>query len=312
MSLSDAFLLEQLHSLGYREPEQVAIGMQGAVYRLGGEKVAKIWFHAGESELRTLGELYAALDGHLPYRTPRVLDLHRPGPYWATIEDELPGVPLHAVAPQFGDAGWERVRDCVVEVVEALTQVDAPAVLRRTTVLDEPDPFRPEGVSWIEALSGLVRRRLARFGDQLSPVIDNFDAKVANLFELLSDLKEPETRLVHGDVTAGNILVDENLRPVTLLDFGLLTMPGDPVFEAAATATVIDLWSPRAREIEAAFDEEFATRLGYDPEHLLTYRCAYSLIIANAHDQDPYNRDSHVPLTASLFNSPQVAALLSR
>jgi hypothetical protein len=312
MSLSDAFLQEQLHSLGYQYVEQVAIGMQGAVFRLGGEQVAKIWFHAGESELRTLGELYAALDGRLPYRTPRLLDLRRPGQYWVTIEEELPGVPLHTVAPQFGDAGWERMRDCVVEVVEAVAQVEAPAVLRRTTVLDEPDPFRPEGVSWIEALSGLVRRRVARFGDQLSPVIDDFETKIANLLGLLADLKEPETRLVHGDVTAGNILVDENLRPVTLLDFGLLTMPGDPVFEAAATATVIDLWSPRAREIEAAFDTEFAARLGYDTEHLLIYRCAYSLLIANAHDEDPYNRGTHVPLTAKLFNSPQVAALLSR
>ncbi|TDW91230.1 hypothetical protein [Kribbella sp. VKM Ac-2566] len=40
--------------------------------------------------------------------------------------------------------------------------------------------------------------------------------------------------------------------------------------------------------------------------------CAYSLIIANAHDEDPYNRDTHVPLTANIFNSPRVTALLSR
>ena len=312
MPLSDAFLQEQLHLLGYRDPEQLAIGMQGAVYRLGGEKVAKIWFHAGETELRTLADLYAELDNVLPYRTPRLLDLHRPGPYWVTIEDELPGVPLHTVAPSYGAPGWERVRDCVVDVVEALAQVDAPAVLRRTTVLDDDHPFRPEGTSWIEALLALVRRRAERFGDQLSPVIDDFEAKLETLLQLLSELKEPETRLVHGDVTAGNILVDEDLRPVTLLDFGLLTMPGDPVFEAAATATVIDLWSPRAREVEAAFDAAFISRLGYDPEQLLLYRCAYSLIIANAHVDDPYNRDSHVPLTAKLFNSPQVAALLSR
>jgi hypothetical protein len=303
---------EQLQTLGYREPDQLAIGMQGAVYRLGAGKVAKIWFHAGERELRTLGELYDAISGQLPYATPRILELHRPGPYWVTIEEELPGVPLHTVAAPYGEPGWERARDCVVEVVEALTQVEPPDVLRRTAVLDESDPFRPEGVSWIEALTGLVRRRTERFGDQLAPVIADFDTKLETLLKLLGDLKEPDARLVHGDVTAGNILVDEDLRPVTLLDFGLSTMAGDPVFEAAATASVIDLWSPRAREIEAAYDAAFAARLGYDAGQLLVYRCAYSLLIANAHEDDPYDRDSHLPLTARFFNTPEVTALLTR
>lgn len=308
MALSEVLLREQLHELGYRDVEQLAIGMQGAVFRLGGEKVAKVWFHAGEGELRTLGELYDVLDGRLPYRTPRILELRRPGPCWVTVEEELPGVPLYEVAPEFGAPGWERARDCVVDVI-ALAQVEAPEVLRRTSVLDETSPFRPEGVSWIEALSGLVRRRAARFYGQL---VDAFDTKVETLLSRLSDLKEPENRLVHGDVTAGNILVDDDLRPVTLLDFGLLTMAGDPVFEAAAAASVIDLWSPRAREVEAAYDATFAARLGYDAEQLLLYRCAYSLIIANAHDDDPYGRDSHEPLTARFFNSPQIAELLSR
>jgi hypothetical protein len=160
MSLSDAFWQEQLRVLGYSNIEQLAIGMQGVVFRLDGGRVAKIWFHAGEPELRTLGELYRAIDGRLPYRTPRMLELQRPGPYWVTVEEELPGVPLHTVA--------------------------------------------------------------------------------------------------------------------------------------------------------AAYGEMFAARLGYDAVQLLVYRCAYSLIIANAHDQDPYGRDSHVRLTAGLFNTPEVTALLTR
>lgn len=301
---------EQLLELGFQAPEELAIGMQGAVYRLGQGKVAKVWFHAGEQELRTLAELYDAIDGQLPFRTPRMLELHRTGPYCVTVEEELPGVPLHTVAPAYGEPGWERARDCVVDVVEALAQVEAPEVLRRTAVLDETDPFRPEGVSWSEALTGLLRRRVARFGDQLAEVIDDFEAKFDSLLGQLTDV--PRTRLVHGDVTAGNILVDGDLRPVTLLDFGLSTMAGDPAFEAASAASVIDLWSPRVREIEAAYDAAFTDRLGYDAVQLLVYRCAYSLIIANAHDDDPYGRDSHLPLTAKLFNTPEVTALLTR
>ena len=298
----DETCLLELRRLGYGDPEPIAIGMQGAVFRLGGAKIAKVWFHAGEEELRRLGELYGALDGQLPFRTPRMLELHRPGPYRVTIEAELPGVPLHTVAPAFGERGWERARDCVLDVLAALAELEAPEVLQRMAVLDETDPFRPEGVSWIEALTGLVRRRVARFGDQLSPVIDDLDTKVERLLNQLSELKEPETRLVHGDVTAGNILVDEDLWPVALLDLGLLTMPGDPVFDAAAAGSLIELWSPRVREVEAAFDQAFVEQLGYDAEQLLVYRRVHSLLIANAHDADPYGRDSAVPLAAKLFN----------
>ncbi|MFD3403522.1 phosphotransferase family protein [Kribbella sp. NPDC058693] len=282
--------------------EQIAIGMQGAVYRLPGERIAKIWFHAGDGELRRLGELYAAIDGQLPFRTPRMIEIRRPGPYHVTIEAELPGVPLDKVAPAFGEAGWERARDCVVDVLAALAEVDAPEVLRRMTVLDEVDPFRPEGTSWIEALTGLVRRRVVRFGDQLAAVIDDFDGKVERLLHQLSGMKEPERRLVHGDVTAGNILVDEDLWPVALIDLGMLTMAGDPVFDAAAAASLVELWSPRVREVEAAFDQAFVEQLGYDAEQLLVYRRIHSLLIANAHDADPYGRDSAVPLAAALFN----------
>ncbi|MFI5697480.1 phosphotransferase family protein [Kribbella sp. NPDC051586] len=302
MPLSDQDLQEQLRVLGYGDAEQIDIGMQGAVFRLGGGKVAKIWFYAGEEELRTLGELYGTIEGQMPFRTPRMLDLRQPGPYWVTIGAELPGVPLRSVAPAYGTAGWERARDCVVDVLAALAEIEAPEVLHRMTVLDEADPFRPEGVSWIEALTDLVRRRVARFGDQLAAVIDNFDAKVERLLNQLSELKEPETRLVHGDVTAGNILVDGDLWPVALLDLGLLTMPGDPVFDAAAAGSLIELWSPRVREVEAAFDQAFVEQLGYDAEQLLLYRRIHSLLIANAHDQDPYGRDSAVPLAAKLFN----------
>lgn len=125
----------QLRGLGYPYAEEVAIGMQGAVFRLGHEKIGKFWFHAGEDNLRHLESLYASLDGLLPYRTPQIVDLQRSGPYWVTIETELPGVPLHTVAPSFGSSGWERTRDCVVEVLGVIAQIEAPAVLNQMTVL---------------------------------------------------------------------------------------------------------------------------------------------------------------------------------
>ena len=311
MPLSEDVLQQHLRVLGYPEAEKIAVGMQGAVFRLGGGMIGKVWFHAGEENLRRLGELFAELEGRLPYRTPVMLELHRPGRFWVTIEAELPGVPLQDAAPPFGSPTWDRTCACVVEVLGELAQVEATPAMRRLAVMEEPQPFRPHGVSWSDALTSLVRRRIERFGDELSGVIDDFDAKIGKLLELLSAIEEPVARLVHGDVTAGNILVDEDLRPVTLLDFGMLTMEGDPAFDAAAAGSLNEIWSPRVREVEAAFDAALVSRFGYDAERLLLYRCVHSLLIGNLHDEDPYDRDSALPLAGSLFSSPAVVAMLS-
>ncbi|MEV8376247.1 phosphotransferase [Kribbella sp. NPDC056861] len=240
------------------------------------------------------------------FRTPEILEIRR-GPRWhATIETELPGVPLHTVAPEFGEAGWSRARDCIVDVLAELSTVSASPELKDLGVLNESTPFRQPGLTWQDALEALVLRRVDRFKDQLRPVIDDFDTKLARLLKLLRSTKQPDAQLVHGDVTAGNIMVDEQLRPVTVLDFGLLTMAGDPAYDAASAGTMFSLWSPDLRAIEADFDAVLTDRFGYPPELLLMYRAIHLLLISNAHDDDPYDRDAAVPLAAEFFNSNEV------
>ena len=62
------------------------------------------------------------------------------------------------------------------------------------------------------------------------------------------------------------------------------------------------LWDPQIREIEAAFDRAIVKRFGYEPERLRVYRAVHLLLIANAHDADPYERDDAVALAAALLN----------
>jgi hypothetical protein len=45
------------------------------------------------------------------------------------------------------------------------------------------------------------------------------------------------------------------------------------------------------------------SRFGYEPELLHTYRAIHLLLIANAHDADPYARDDAVGLAAALLNT---------
>ncbi|WP_165956437.1 phosphotransferase family protein [Kribbella antibiotica] len=282
------------HLPGYPDAEQIAIGMQGAVFRLGGGTIAKVWFHAGTAELRLLADFYAALgkDG-LTVRTPEILEVHEGSSYRVTVEAELPGVPLHSVAPHFG----EPARDCLLDVLGELATV---TVRPELPVLDEVDPFRRPGQSWPDALKELTVRRVERFRGKLGPAIHDLDGKVERL---LRQLPDDGDGLVHGDVTAGNILVDADCRPTSIIDFGLLTVSGDPAYDAATASTMFALWDPGIREVEAAFDAAVVSRFGYEAERLRTYRAIHMLLIANAHDDDPYGRDDAVGLAAALLNS---------
>lgn len=68
---------------------------------------------------------------------------------------------------------------------------------------------------------------------------------------------------------------------MAVLDFGFLTTVGDPAFDAAVTASIFDMYGPRATATEALLDEALADRFGHDPARLAVHRAAYALVTGN-------------------------------
>lgn len=302
--------IEHFASEGH-DPQPLAAGVEGAIYDLGNGLVAKVWRERGAAELVRMQAFYADVaPAGLPFETPEIVAVEQVEGTSVTYERRLPGEPLERrLGPD--DAGLDpAAAACVTEVLRALAGVSATTAMRQLAVLDEEQPLWAGAATFRAALLGLLGRRVARFGPVIRGHLPDFDRRYARLHERIAAMPGGPDTVIHGDLVTGNILVDEQARPVAVLDFGFLTTAGDPRLDAAIAASVMNMYGPHAPAITDALTARLAGDLGYPVDVLLTYQAAYAVATSNAFTPD--GSDGHFAWCVSQLRRPEITELLAR
>lgn len=301
--------LRRFAKRGYPAAQPLAAGMEGAVYDVGDELIAKVWGRKGREELDRMKAFYEQLaESGLDFATPRFLELWEAEGLWVTVEPRLPGVPLDGVCPPERPPPPEAL-DCIFDVLVGLRRAGDLASARALAVLEESDAMWAGAQTWPAALQALLDRRLALFGDQLRARVPRFDLIEERLRMLIDGLPaDGGLATLHGDLTPANVLVDKSLRPLAVLDFGFFTTVGDPTFDLAVTAGIYDMYGPRARETEKEIERAAAVRFGVSADRLALYRAAYAIATANVYD--PTGQDGHFRWCVEVLGREDVASLL--
>jgi hypothetical protein len=300
--------VERFVQMGYPDAEPLAAGVEGAIYRLGGGTVAKVW---GERhrELGLTRAFYAEVaDAGLPFDTPVFLRLEYIDGAVVTFERELPGQPLQNRMTMKDGELDPAAADCLLLVLRSLAGVPATDVMRRLPVLDEDRPFWDGADDFAGALIALIERRSARFGDVLRAHVPDFDERYARLQSGLRGLDTVPSTVVHGDLYGGNVLVDDEARPMAVLDFGFLSTCGDPRFDAGVTASIVNMYGEHAIETTDALTTRFAVELAYPARALVLYQGAYAVATANAFTAD--GSDGHFAWATRLLTRPMMNEVL--
>jgi aminoglycoside phosphotransferase (APT) family kinase protein len=301
--------LSYFASHGYPGAAPLAAGVEGAIYLLGDGTVAKVWGQKRAPELTAMQRFYADVARvDLPFATPVILRVEVINGLAVTFERQLPGEPLQkrlARADQYID---EAVVGCVTTVLRALRTVPGTDAMRRLPVLDESRPLWRERDDFPAALSALLARRVARFGDLLRRHVPDFDRRYARVAERLAALDGPAPTVVHGDLFAENILVDADARPCAVLDFGFLSTAGDPRLDAGVTAVIMNMYGPHAPAIADQLTGTLAAALDYPAEVLALYQAAYAIATSNAFTAD--GSDGHFAWCVAQLTRPAVTDAL--
>jgi aminoglycoside phosphotransferase (APT) family kinase protein len=301
--------LESLGRRGYPGATPLAAGVEGAIYDLGDGTVAKVWGQRHEAELILMQNFYADIaSAGLPFATPEILAVEEISGTAVTFERKLPGRPLQAHVGVDGQQIAPGAARCVIEVLRSLSSVPATPSMRQLPVLDEDRPLWAGAKDFQSALLSLLQRRVSRFGNIVRSQLRDFDLRYARLREKVAAIDTRPDVALHGDLVPSNILVDQDLRPLSVLDFGFLTTAGDPCLDAAIAAAVTDMYGPHALQSTRALTAQIADDLSYPADTLLLYQAAYAVATSNAFTAD--GSDGHFAWCVRQLARADVTAIL--
>lgn len=297
--------LDLLQRHGWTPGEPLGAGVEGAVFALDDVTVAKIWHGRSAADLDQLQRFTSALErANLPFGTPGILDTLQDGDQLITIERRLHGQPLRTFAPEPPPV-TDQDAQIMGDVLEALAQAPVHPDLAVLPVFAGEKAFDPEA-PFRHLLAGLVEHRYSGSRDLLRRAVDGVDDVVNALTERLRTLPALlPSRLLHGDLIPGNVLIEDG-RLSAVLDFGFLTTLGDPVFDAAITASIFDMYGPNARTSEDELTKAFSARFDHDPTEYDLYRAAYAVATSTCFSAD--GSDGHFAWCARMLARPEVRA----
>lgn len=214
-------------------------GGEATVYALTGDRVLRV-FHkepdnAITDRIAPFYERLAAYD--LPFAVPRILDFGVDEGIAYSLDRRIPGRAFHDVLPDLTGADRGRALDSYTDAAAALAALPLPDQPYGEFLFDEA----LTGDTWPDFLLARLEHNCAQGRPDLIAALPNIDGIVDALRARIKALADPPKVLVHGDYFPGNVLMDDDFNVTGVIDFGWLTVAGDPAMDLASAAIFLDV-----------------------------------------------------------------------
>jgi hypothetical protein len=278
-----------LQNYGIAPDARLSSGMEAEVYAYGPDAVLKLYpGTVSLSDLCTLRDFYASLDRQrVPYALPRIHAVAQEADFLITIEQRLLGTPLSTLLPGLTIAELDAVMQRYLTAALAVSHIPAPPAWDRYKLFD-PDRLsdRSNG-DWHQFLLRFLDHKLAQVSPYLRRDVPQFATNVQQLALVLDQPYRGEARLVHGDFFPGNLLANAAHEIAALLDFGVLTMYGDYLFDLATGWVFFDMYDELKSHVRDRYLAILLDRLGAPVRGTLyRYILLYSILSANTYAAD--------------------------
>lgn len=273
-----------LDKFGISKSDYLGSGMEAEVYAYDDNKVVKLYNDMSDSnKQRILKGFYSKIDSSsLSYELPFIYDTFEENGILVTIEKRIEGNNLQSMLSKMNYIEQNNMMETYLNANIELKSVKVKPNLEGYTLFNDQQISSLNINSWFDLLKEEIFRKQKELESYLKRDVVNYSAKVKQLVGILSLGYEGEYSLIHGDFYPGNVMINESGKVTGLIDFGLMTMYGDNLFDIAIGWVCFDMYNELNANIYERYLNIIISTLGEDVrKRLYFYVLIYSYVSAN-------------------------------
>ena len=290
-------------------------GMQSTVFELDKDYVLKIYgVDIGIKNLKRLKSFYESLDTEdVTFHTPLLTDIKEVGTKLLVTEKKLQGrCPGMDAFKDFPATSLKKYLSSYVESLFSIQRI-------KTSFLNIAEPLDLTGdffthksyKNWEELITTALKVKYFKNQDIFDLKVKNAPQLIEKLINKVQSFYVGNNYLIHGDFFPANTMINEDMKITSLLDFGILTTIGDPIFDIALGATFSDMYGQvthfKIKEFVCGLVKERISKEDYDRTQI--YILIYSFISANMYrTNDP--TDGHFTWCINNLNNSKFLKFL--
>ncbi|RXZ01755.1 hypothetical protein DMO16_20065 [Fictibacillus sp. S7] len=280
-AILDRFNITQSNFLGS--------GMEAGVYALSDHKVLKVYNHMSDLNKQwSLKEFYAGINSDgLGYELPYIYDVFLENGILVTTEKRIEGSNMRSLLSDMSFNEQSKMMKIYLKAHLDLQQIKGKSTIKGFVLFDGPGISSIKIDNWYDVLKEKIRQKTPELMRYFKRDIVEYERKLNDLMKILSKEYKGEYSLIHGDFFPGNLLINTSSQVRGLIDFGLMTMYGDPLFDIAIGWVCFDMYDEFHSNIRERYLNIILSTLGEGVrKELYFYVLVYSFITANFYSGD--------------------------
>lgn len=295
--IPEALRQRVLKTYGLEQASLFADGAEAEVYERDENTLLKLYSggYKQAERLETLRDFYGnVIQSEIPLPVIQDVTVFPDEKIIAVIETRLAGQALEDSLHHLQGAALERAENLYLETLFGVQTIHMKHAPERYLLIDESNlSDRTQGPFEVFYASRL-REKLSTVRPFFQSYNEKFPAKAEALVHAIERQPQAPLSVVHGDIFAGNILVNEALDRMTgIIDFGTYTLFGNALLDIASGFGYYKMYAPDRKAIWAALLPKVLNRLTQEEDSLFfQYLLANAILTSNLYTTHPDPREN--------------------